>query len=201
MRSARTGTIVLAAAIGISAGITAQTPTAAAFDEELLHAFTFRNVGPFRMGARTSAIAVPASPAKAHLYTFYVSFWSGGVWKTTNNGTTFEPVFDAQDNLNVGAVAVAPSREMRSRREARTRATASTNPRTAGRPGRTWAFTIPSTSRGLPSILGIPTSCTSRQWDTSIRRTKSAACSRRSTAAGRGRRFSTSIRMSGSSIS
>ena len=66
------------------------------FNETLVSAFAYRNVGPFRMGARTSDIAVPDAPAKRHLYTFYVSFWTGGVWKTTNNGTTFEPVFDAQ---------------------------------------------------------------------------------------------------------
>jgi photosystem II stability/assembly factor-like uncharacterized protein len=104
------GFIVLAAAAAaaLTISIGAQAP-APAFDEAFLRAFTFRNVGPFRMGARTSDIAVPAAPTKAHLYTFYVSFWSGGVWKTTNNGTTFEPVFDAQSNLNVGDVTVAPS--------------------------------------------------------------------------------------------
>ena len=47
---------------------------------------------------------MPALPAKAHLYTFYVAFWTGGVWKTTNNGTTFEPVFDAQRKLTIGDV-------------------------------------------------------------------------------------------------
>jgi photosystem II stability/assembly factor-like uncharacterized protein len=79
------------------------------FDEQLLRAFTFRNLGPFRMGARTSDIAVPNAPAKDHLYTFYVGFWTGGLWKTTNNGTTFEPVFDAQARLAIGDVTVAPS--------------------------------------------------------------------------------------------
>ena len=34
---------------------------------------------------------------------------SGGVWKTTNNGTTFEPVFDGQPALSIGAIDVAPS--------------------------------------------------------------------------------------------
>jgi hypothetical protein len=48
-------------------------------DEHLLSAFTYRNVGPFRMGARTSDVAVPSKPAKEHLYTFYVSFWTGGL--------------------------------------------------------------------------------------------------------------------------
>jgi hypothetical protein len=76
---------------------------------ELLRSFTFRNVSPFRMGARASAIAVPASPQKDHLYTFYVSTWTGGVFKTINGGTTFKPVFDTQNELTIGAVSVAPS--------------------------------------------------------------------------------------------
>ena len=85
----------------------AQTGTP--FNEQLLRVFTYRNLGPFRMGARTSDIAVPAAPANDHLYTFYVGFWTGGLWKTTNNGTTFEPIFDAQAKLAIGDVAVAPS--------------------------------------------------------------------------------------------
>src|SRR5687768_18497795 len=72
------------------------------FNPKLLEAFTYRNLGPFRMGARTSDIAVPAAPARDHLYTFYVGFWTGGVWKTTNNGTTFTPIFDGQNKLAVG---------------------------------------------------------------------------------------------------
>src|SRR5262245_56873044 len=94
--------LTVAAAL-VAAGLTwtmrAQSPSDDPFNERLLQGFVYRNVGPFRMGARTSDIAVPATPAKAHLYTFYVSFWTGGVWKTTNNGTTFEPVFDAQRKL------------------------------------------------------------------------------------------------------
>ena len=105
----KTFTCGAAAVAGLTLGLAAQSGAPATFDERLLKAFTYRNLGPFRMGARTSDIAVPAAPAKAHLYTFYVSFWSGGVWKTTNNGTTFEPVFDAQKKLNIGDVTVAPS--------------------------------------------------------------------------------------------
>ena len=54
-------------------------------------------------------IAVPEKPAKDHLYTFYVAARNGGVWKTTNNGTTFQPLFDGQDMLSIGAVTVTPS--------------------------------------------------------------------------------------------
>jgi photosystem II stability/assembly factor-like uncharacterized protein len=99
--------IIVAAGIASAAGTKAQTP--GLFDERLLQAFTYRNIGPFRMQARIADIAVPASPAKDHLYTFYVAPWIGGLFKTTNNGTTFESLFDAQDNLSIGAVAVAPS--------------------------------------------------------------------------------------------
>jgi len=79
------------------------------FDEGLLKPFSFRNLGPYRMGVRMSDIAVPDSPSEAHLYTFYVSSWSGGVWKTTNNGTTFEPIFDGQSTQSIGDVTLAPS--------------------------------------------------------------------------------------------
>jgi photosystem II stability/assembly factor-like uncharacterized protein len=61
------------------------------------------------MSARASVIAVPDSPARDHLYTFYVAFWTGGVFKTTNNGTTFKPVFDGQNKVTIGAIALAPS--------------------------------------------------------------------------------------------
>jgi photosystem II stability/assembly factor-like uncharacterized protein len=80
------------------------------FTEDLLRIFKYRNVAPFRMSARASCIAVPDSPPKDHLYTFYVAFWTGGVFKTTNNGTTFKPVFDGQNKVTIGAMAVAPSK-------------------------------------------------------------------------------------------
>jgi len=71
--------------------------------------FTYRNLGPFRVSGWVSDIAVPETPTKAHLYTFYVASRNGGVWKTTNNGTTFTPVFDNKDVASIGALAIAPS--------------------------------------------------------------------------------------------
>lgn len=75
------------------------------FNEDFLKSFYFRNLGPYRVGAAIADIAVPDQPVRDHLYTFYVATWSGGLWKTANNGTTFEPIFDGP----IGDVALAPS--------------------------------------------------------------------------------------------
>ena len=60
------------------------------FNEDLLKGFTYRNLGPFRVSAWIADIAVPESPQKDHLYTFYIAARCGGLWKTTNNGTKFD---------------------------------------------------------------------------------------------------------------
>ncbi|MDH4217676.1 MAG: hypothetical protein OEW23_02725, partial [Candidatus Aminicenantes bacterium] len=77
--------------------------------EHVLNRLTYRNLGPFRAGSWVTSFAVPDTPLREHLYTFYVGTRNGGVWKTTNAGTTFEPVFDDQAKLSIGDVAVAPS--------------------------------------------------------------------------------------------
>lgn len=89
--------------------INVQAENQSTFDENFLKPFSFRNLGPYRAGSWVTDFAVPESPAKAHLYTFYVGTRNGGVWKTVNNGTTFEPIFEAQDKLSIGAVTLAPS--------------------------------------------------------------------------------------------
>ena len=100
----------LAAATAILACAAALAARAPAHSlDDLVAGVTWRNLGPFRAGAWVSDIAVPDAPARAHLYTFYVATRSGGLWKTVNNGTTFEPIFDNQPVSSIGAVAVAPS--------------------------------------------------------------------------------------------
>jgi len=81
------------------------------FTEEALRGFTYRNLGPFRAGSWIADIAVPDQPAKAHLYTMYVAVRYGGLWKTTNNGTTFTLVFGGESTSSMGCVSVAPSNE------------------------------------------------------------------------------------------
>lgn len=79
------------------------------FNEDFLKSFAYRALGPYGAGSWVTSFAVPSSPPQAQLYTFYVGTRNGGVWKTTNNGTTFEPIFDGQPKLSIGDIAVAPS--------------------------------------------------------------------------------------------
>ena len=69
------------------------------------HGLTWRSIGPVRQGGRVVDLAVvPDEP-----YTFYVAYASGGVWKTTNNGGTFEPIFDHEASVIIGDIALDPS--------------------------------------------------------------------------------------------
>ncbi len=57
------------------------------------------------MGGRVSDIAIdPRNP-----FVFYVGLGHGGIFKTNDNGVTFDPIFDKQPALSIGAIAVAPS--------------------------------------------------------------------------------------------
>ena len=74
----------------------------------ILKDFSYRNLGPYKVGSWISCIAVPETDNPSYKYTFYVGARNGGVWKTTNNGTTFFPIFDNQESLSIGAIAVDP---------------------------------------------------------------------------------------------
>jgi photosystem II stability/assembly factor-like uncharacterized protein len=77
--------------------------------DALLDGLTFRNIGPFRTAAWVTEVAVPETPARDHLYTMYAATRSGGLWKTTNAGTTWTVISDSVGAAAVGAVAIAPS--------------------------------------------------------------------------------------------
>ena len=71
--------------------------------------FEFRNVGAFRISAWVGEFAIPLNPGEKYKYTWYVAARNGGVWKTINNGTTFECITDGLGTTSIGDVEVAPS--------------------------------------------------------------------------------------------
>ena len=66
---------------------------------------TWRSIGPAVMSGRIADLAIhPGTPR-----TWFIAAASGGVWKTTNAGTTFTPVFDAQSTYSIGAITIDPN--------------------------------------------------------------------------------------------
>ena len=74
------------------------------FDANFFNAMQWRMIGPHRGGRTVGAVGVPQQPN-----TFYIGVNNGGVWKTTDYGRTWFPIFDDQPTGSVGDVAVAPS--------------------------------------------------------------------------------------------
>ncbi len=65
----------------------------------------WRAIGPKQAGARVEAIAVPPG----NHGTIYVGVGSGNLWKTTNNGVTWTPIFEHESTFTIGDVAVSAS--------------------------------------------------------------------------------------------
>ncbi len=74
-------------------------------DPDLLKTFTYREIGPTRQGGRYVDFAVP----NGQPFTFYTATASGGLWKTTNSGITYESIFEPPSVFSIGDIAVAPS--------------------------------------------------------------------------------------------
>ena len=77
-------------------------------DSAMLAAFRWRPIGPANMGGRIADVEGIPSPSK----TFFVAAAAGGIWKTTNAGTSFRPVFDNERVISMGDLAIAPSDTM-----------------------------------------------------------------------------------------
>src|SRR5262245_42914982 len=110
-RLSRPAVVAVALAIvGWSAGAHAQAATPSsppainASTDPLLAPFRFRSIGPASMSGRVDDIAVSETDPSI----IYVGFAVNGVWKSENNGTTFEPIFDTYGTTSIGDIAIHP---------------------------------------------------------------------------------------------
>ena len=100
----RFATMVAITAIALSSATFAQD------DEERYSSASFdglklRSIGPAFMSGRIADVALhPEDPN-----TWYVGVGSGGVWKTSNAGTTWTPIFDDQDTYSIGSITIDPN--------------------------------------------------------------------------------------------
>src|SRR6185437_5418753 len=73
-------------------------------DSSLYSSLRWRNIGPYRGGRTVGAAGVAQQPN-----VFYIGVNNGGIWKTTDYGRTWFPIFDDQSTGSIGSIAVAPS--------------------------------------------------------------------------------------------
>src|ERR1700730_6629502 len=77
---------------------------AAQVDPNAFSAMRWRHIGPFRGGRTVAAAGIPSQPN-----VFYIGANNGGVWKSTDSGRVWVPLFDDQPTGSIGAIAIAPS--------------------------------------------------------------------------------------------
>jgi photosystem II stability/assembly factor-like uncharacterized protein len=101
----------LAALAALAPGVLGQEPQTrqpsswASAGPETFSGLALRHIGPALMSGRIADIAIDPEERS----TWYVAVGSGGVWKTTNAGTTFEPIFDQEGSYSIGCVTIDPN--------------------------------------------------------------------------------------------
>ncbi len=90
--------------LGLSVAALAPVGFAQSVDQKLYSEMHWRQIGPPRAGRARALSGVPGQPN-----VFYIGFDNGGVWRSTDFGSTWIPLFDSQPTGSIGAIAVAPS--------------------------------------------------------------------------------------------
>src|SRR3954466_9761541 len=85
--------------------VSARIASAQMLDSATVAGFRWRSVGPANFQGRASDVVGIPSPSK----TFYLAAAGGGIWKTTNNGITWKPIFDDKSVISMGMLAIAPT--------------------------------------------------------------------------------------------
>ena len=102
--SIRKSAVAVALLVMFFAAVPLPARQGGAISPNLFGDMKWRNIGPLRGGRTKAAAGVASQP-----FTFYMGMVNGGVWKTTNAGRTWIPIFDDQPTGSIGAIAVAPS--------------------------------------------------------------------------------------------
>ena len=97
--------VSLAGAQGGGQAAAAPAPMINQSTDPLLRSFRLRSIGPASMGGRIDDIAVSESNPSI----IYLGYATSGIWKSVNNGTTFEPVFDTYEVSSIGDLAIHPT--------------------------------------------------------------------------------------------
>src|SRR5262250_2825695 len=96
--------VLLASPLALAAPAPAPAPTDK-IDSQTISGLGARNIGSAAMSGRIAALDAVHEGGRL---TIYVGAASGGVWKSSNGGTTFRPVFDKQTAQSIGAVTIDP---------------------------------------------------------------------------------------------
>ena len=92
------------ALLGLPVAALVTYATAQSLEPKLYSEMHWRQIGPPRAGRARALSGVPGQPN-----VFYIGFDNGGVWRSTDFGSTWIPLFDNQPTGSIGAIAVAPS--------------------------------------------------------------------------------------------
>ena len=95
---------VRATCLRFAFAVSAIAPTLLHAQADPSSAMRWRHIGPMRAGRARAVVGVATQPNVA-----YAGFDNGGVWRSTDFGSNWEPIFDSQGTGSIGAIAVAPS--------------------------------------------------------------------------------------------
>lgn len=96
---------LLSLTTGSALALCAQIAPAQMLDSATVAGFRWRTVGPANFMGRASDVTGIPSPSK----TLYLAAAAGGIWKTTNNGLTWRPIFDDKGIIAMGMLAISPT--------------------------------------------------------------------------------------------
>src|SRR5579864_2116604 len=96
--------VVFFACLSIFLAASPRSTSAQQVNPDSYSAMRWREIGPYRAGRVTAVAGVPGNPA-----IYYIGTPGGGVWKTTDGGTVWNPIFDTAHVASIGAVTLAPS--------------------------------------------------------------------------------------------